>query len=125
MRNAYEIWVTKMMESWKNLEGRNTAYLFSSDVEYYEALDAPPCTTWEDVADLWIVVPENQRDIDYSFEIICADENCAIVNWKMKRLFISDLKTISQVIDGIFQIKLNNEEKCTFFKQWRFTKNGG
>lgn len=27
-----------------------------------------------------------------------------------------------QEIDGIFQISLNKEGKCTFFKQWRFTK---
>lgn len=26
-----------------------------------------------------------------------------------------------QEIDGIFQISLNDEGKCTYFKQWRFT----
>lgn len=25
-------------------------------------------------------------------------------------------------IDGIFQISLNKEGKCTYFKQWRFTR---
>ncbi|GHV83967.1 hypothetical protein AGMMS50212_13070 [Spirochaetia bacterium] len=122
MKQMYEAWTSKMMESWKKLEGGGTADLFSSDVEYYETLDTPPCKSWEDVVKLWLVVQKNQRDIDYSFEIICADANCAVVNWKMNRKFISDSKTLVQFIDGIFQIKLNAEGKCTFFKQWRFTK---
>lgn len=28
----------------------------------------------------------------------------------------------TQEIDGIFQISLNDEGKCTYFKQWRFTR---
>lgn len=27
-----------------------------------------------------------------------------------------------QDIDGIFQISLDEEGKCTYFKQWRFTR---
>lgn len=28
----------------------------------------------------------------------------------------------TQKIDGIFQISLNSDEKCTYFKQWRYVK---
>lgn len=27
-----------------------------------------------------------------------------------------------QEIDGIFQVSVNKDIKCTYFKQWRFTR---
>ena len=122
MQKKYEIWTNSMMSSWKNLEGSKTAELFSKNVEYYETLDAPPCNTWEDVVKLWEIVPENQSNIKYEFNIICADDSCAVINWVMKRNFHMSDKVVNQYIDGIFQIKLDNDGKCCFFKQWRFMK---
>lgn len=29
---------------------------------------------------------------------------------------------IKQEIDGIFQISLDKDGKCSYFKQWRFTR---
>lgn len=122
MKGNYQNWTTSMMESWKKLEGAKTAYLFSEDVEYYETLDAPPCASFIDVVKLWEVVPVNQSDISYKFEVISANEECGIINWIMHRTFKTNTAVMHQYIDGIFQIKLNNEGKCCFFKQWRFTK---
>lgn len=122
MKKKYEIWTNSMMSSWKNLEGSRTAELFSKNVEYYETLDAPPCNTWEDVVKLWEIVPKNQSNIKYEFNIICADDSCAVINWIMRRnLHMAD-KVVHQYIDGVFQIKLDNNGKCCYFKQWRFTK---
>ena len=122
MRKKYKEWTTLMMESWKKLEGAKTANLFSEDVEYYETLDAPPCDSFATVKKLWEVVPENQSDISYKFEIISADEDCGIINWIMNRTFKTEGSILHQYIDGIFQIKINDEGKCCYFKQWRFTK---
>lgn len=122
MKSKYDKWVSAMMESWKNLEGSKTAYLFSEDVEYYEALDTPPCSPFNNIVKLWEVVPSNQSDIQYRFEIIASDEKCGVVNWVMHRKLKTDGSVIQQYIDGIFQIKLNAYGKCCYFKQWRFTK---
>lgn len=122
MNTNYFEWTTSMMESWKKLEGAKTSELFSKDVEYYETLDAPPCRDFNDVVKLWEVVPENQSDIKYEFNIIATGEDCAIINWKMTRKFKTQTETLNQYIDGIFQIKLDAMGKCCFFKQWRFTK---
>lgn len=122
MKKAYENWTKKMMESWKNLEGAKTANLFSKDVEYYETLDTAPCKTFQEVVDLWKIVPENQSKIEYNFSVIACDENCGIINWIMNRTISTSSGEVNQYIDGIFQIKLDSEQKCCYFKQWRFTK---
>ena len=121
MKKNYENWTTKMMESWKNLEGTKTAELFSRDVEYYETLDSSPCNSFDEVIALWDIVPSNQSDIDYRFDVLSCDETNGIINWQMHRTLKTETGEHRQYIDGIFQIKLNNENKCCYFKQWRFT----
>ena len=122
MNNNYSDWALAMMESWKNLEGGATAKLFSTDVEYYESLDMPPCRNFDDVVKLWEVVPENQSNISYSYSVIAEGPDCGIIHWTMTRDFCTPVEKITQFIDGIFQIKLNEQGKCNYFKQWRFTK---
>lgn len=122
METNYLAWMNKFMESWKDLDGVKTADLLSKDVKYYETPNGNPCASWEEVLDLWKIVPDNQKDIDYSFKIICYSNEFCVINWKMKRVFISELGESKQCIDGIFQISLNDDGKCNFFKQWRYTE---
>ena len=48
------------------------------------------------------------------------EKDTCIVNFQMTRTMTST--GARQEIDGIFQISLNEDLKCTFFKQWRFTR---
>jgi len=116
----YSAWITDFMDSWKTLDGIKTTKLFSKDVQYYETPDGNPCATWEDILELWKAVSNNQKDISYSFEILCSNRAVCIINWKMERIFISETEQSKQKVDGIFQISLDKKGKCNFFKQWRY-----
>ena len=72
------------------------------------------------MVNLWCVVADNQKDIDYKFEIVSCNENFCIINWQMTRTMTAN--NVKQEIDGIFQISVNKDGKCTYFKQWRFTR---
>lgn len=120
MKFKYENWIKEFMESWKELDYERTLKTLDENVEYYENPIDEPCKNFSEVTKLWNVVADNQKDIDYQFEIIAYDENVCIVNWQMTRTMIQN--NVKQEIDGIFQISLNNEGKCTYFKQWRFTR---
>lgn len=90
------------------------------NVKYYENPIDSPCSSFDDVIKLWNVVADNQKDIEYKYEIVAYNDDTCIINWQMARTMTStDTK---QEIDGIFQISLNEDGKCTFFKQWRFTR---
>lgn len=69
---------------------------------------------------LWKAVEENQKDINYKYEIISFDENICVINRQMTRTMTKTNE--KQKIDGIFQISLNNKGKCILFKQWRYVK---
>ena len=111
----YNTWTKEFMESWKELDKT-----LDKNIEYYENPIDAPCKSFEDVISLWNVVADNQKNIDYKYEIILFDDKTCIINWQMTRTMTSD--DSKQEIDGIFQISLNEEGLCTFFKQWRFTR---
>ncbi len=120
LKEKYEKWTKEFMDSWKELDWRRTLETLSNDVKYYENPIDNPCKSFEEVTNLWNVVEENQKDINYKYEIISFDENVCIINWQMTRTMVQN--NVKQEIDGIFQISLNQEGKCTYFKQWRFTR---
>lgn len=116
----YNKWTNDFMESWKNLDWRRTLELLAKEVKYYENPIDNPCATFDEVISLWDVVADNQKDISYKYKIVSYNENTCIINWQMTRTMTKT--NIKQEIDGIFQVSLNEEGKCTYFKQWRFTR---
>lgn len=118
--NRYDKWTKDFMESWKDLDWKRTLETLSKDVKYYENPIDKPCANFEEVESLWNVVADNQKDIEYKYQIVSYNEDTCIINWQMTRVMT---KTNSkQEIDGIFQVSVNSDGLCTLFKQWRFTK---
>ncbi|MCI8460061.1 MAG: hypothetical protein HFE81_01560 [Bacilli bacterium] len=120
MRERYDIWVREFMDSWKELDYQRTLKTLDKNVLYYENPIDNPCKDFDEVINLWNVVADNQKNIEYKYEIISFNEELCIVNWQMKRTMTAS--NIRQEIDGIFQISINDKGKCTYFKQWRFTR---
>ena len=119
-KEKYENWAKEFMESWKDLDWKKTLDTLDKDVKYYENPINAPCANFDEVTNLWNVVADNQKDISYKFEILSFNEETCIINWQMTRTMTkTDTK---QEIDGIFQVSVNDEGKCTYFKQWRFTR---
>lgn len=119
MKN-YSEFLTSFMDSWKNLEGEKTCYLMAENLEYFENPIDAPLKTIDLVKPLWAIVPDNQKDIEYSGEILFENQERCIYHFTMTRTMVSTNKV--QNIDGIFEIKLDENNKLTYFKQWRFTK---
>lgn len=120
MKEKYDKWIREFMESWKALDYKRTLETLSKEVLYYENPIDDACKSFEDVINLWNVVADNQKDIDYKYDIIIYNDDVCIVNWQMVRIMTSNNK--KQEIDGVFQISLDQNGKCIYFKQWRFTR---
>ena len=119
MKN-YNKFIKEFMESWKNLEGEKTCELMADKLSYFENPIDKPCTTKKQVLPLWSVVKENQKDISYNYEILFQNDESCICHFTMTRTMVKT--NTKQQIDGIFEIKLDNENKLTYFRQWRYTK---
>ncbi len=116
----YKNWINDFMNSWKDKDVEAVMKTISKNCKYYETVFDKPCSSFEDIKKLWEVVPTNQKDITYDYKIILEDENFCIINFFMKRTLVPT--NLVQNIDGIFQISLDKDGLCTFFKQWRSVK---
>lgn len=116
----YKKWIDNFMNAWKDKNVEGVMKTISKDCKYFETVFDEPCSNIDEIKKLWEVVPKNQKDIEYDYEIILEDKNFCIVNFTIKRTLVP--AGVIQDIDGVFQISLDENGQCSFFKQWRSVK---
>jgi len=120
MKN-YGAWMDAFMEGWKNLDVERVMGMIAEDCTYYETVFDQPCLDTGAIRKLWEVVPENQKDIEYSYDILMENEEYGIIHFRLARTVLPDGNRLE--MDGIFQIALDDGGRCTFFKQWRAARD--
>lgn len=119
-KKKFKEWLEKFGKAWIDRNPNKISPLFEKKLEYFESALEKPVTTLNSVLDLWKLVPDNQDNIQFSFEIVAINGDVCVANRKVSRRL---LKTnTNQTIDGIFVIKLNENKKCIYFKQRRTVK---
>ena len=105
------------MEGWKNRDVERVMATIAEDCAYYETVFDEPCRDIDAIRRLWEVVPENQKDIEYSYEILAENEENGSIHFRLTRTVLPAGNRVE--MDGIFQVSLDEAGRCTYFKQWR------
>jgi len=103
----YENWCSNLKDYWQRKDITSLINLFSDFVEYYEEPNNR-LTSFKEVKQVWEEI-KNQNTTNISYKILCINENTCIVNFILKDEVSYDM---------IYEIKLNTENKCIYFKQW-------
>lgn len=105
--NKFEKWCNDLKYFWEHQEIESIINLFDEQVVYYENPKMRLASISE-IRKIWEEIKEQNVD-SIEFKILCIDHNKCIVN------YILNDKTS---YDMIYEIELNQEDKCTFFRQW-------
>ena len=109
MQKYYE-WCIELLNNWKSKKIENIVNLFDEQVEYYET-PKEKINTIKEIEKMWEEIKE-QKTNNIEFNILCQNNECCIVNFILKDVVSYDM---------IYQIKLNENNKCIFLKQWYMT----
>ena len=109
MQKYYE-WCIELLNNWKSKNIENIVNLFDEQVEYYET-PKEKINTIKEIEKMGEEIKE-QKTNNIEFNILCQNNECCIVNFILKDVVSYDM---------IYQIKLNENNKCIFLKQWYMT----
>jgi len=102
-----EKWCNNLREFWKNKQIDNIMDLFDRNVVYYETPKVR-INSIDEIRKAWEEI-KNQNTDDIELKVLCIDNKKCIANYILNDKVSYDM---------IYEIELNDENKCIFFRQW-------
>lgn len=116
-------WTQKLGEGWAKLDvDLALSVINQENISWYESPLDGPLKTWRQVYDRWEKDLSDQKDVKFSHEVLICDDEQGIVRWQASLTRISTGQRAT--MDGIFHVRLNDEDKCTYFMMWVESKQG-
>lgn len=111
-----ESWLKAYEEAWETLDADKAAKLFTKDATYRDDPYKDPHLGQEGIHEYWTAVTADQKDVDFTFEILSVLENTGIAHWHSELIQPSSGATI--ILDGIFVLEFSQEGLCNDLKEW-------
>lgn len=105
----FDKWCNDLKEYWLKKDINSIIELFDNQVEYYET----PFQKIDNIETVWKDI-ETQELISLEYKILGIKDNMVVANFLMN--------DNNQIVDMIYEIRLNNLGKCDYFKQWYMIK---
>ena len=111
-----ERWLQAYENAWEQRDPEKAASLFSASARYYETPFNEPFAGPGGVRDYWTRVTAAQRNIDFRWEVLAVESARVWAHWSAE--FDVDPSAQHVKLDGIFQLELDNEGRCTELREW-------
>lgn len=109
IKGNIDVWINKLIHSWKEKDVDSIVTMFTCDAICYDT----PFSTKGNVKNDWQEI-KNQNILDIVYNVLMQKDNEFIVE------FI--IKYDDEVCSAVNHIKLNQDNKCVYLKQWYMSK---
>ena len=111
-----DTWLKGYEEAWEKLDPEKAAQLFTENATYRDNPYETPHQGKEGVRKYWATVTADQKDVDFTYEVLSVTNNTGIAYWHSE--FTSRSSGAGIILDGIFVLEFNKNGLCESLKEW-------
>jgi nuclear transport factor 2 (NTF2) superfamily protein len=115
-RDKVAAWLEGYEEAWETLDADQAAALFTEGATYRDNPYADPYQGRQGIREYWTTVTSDQRDVEFSYEVLSVSGNTGIAHWHSE--FTQESSGSGIVLDGIFVLEFTPEGLCRSLKEW-------
>jgi uncharacterized protein (TIGR02246 family) len=115
-RDRVAAWLESYEDAWETLDADKAAALFTEDATYRDNPYADPYRGRQGIHEYWTTVTGDQRDVDFSYEVLSVSGDTGIAHWHSE--FTQKSSGSGVVLDGIFVLEFTPEGLCRMLKEW-------
>ena len=112
-RELAQNWLDKLKKYWFNKDIEKAVSLFKCTTFYQETPFMHPYTTLEEIEKEWQHI-ENEDIQNIEIKVLAVDGNTVIAEWYLNQN--------NEELDGIYEIKFNDNLDCIYFKSWEMLR---
>lgn len=109
-------WLSRYEHAWESRDPEAASRIFTEDALYYETPYAEPFRGRQGIADYWAGVTADQRDVDFTSEVIAVADDVSVAHWNAKLTMASTGERAE--LDGIFLLRFGEDGLVSELKEW-------
>jgi uncharacterized protein (TIGR02246 family) len=115
-REAFESWLNAYGRAWEKLDSEAFADLFTADAAYHETPFGPPVRGRAAIREYLAGAARTQERVKFSHEVLAVSGDTGIARWRASFVRVPSGAAVD--LDGIFLVVLNDDNRCSEFREW-------
>ena len=116
-------WLDRYGVAWERKDPKSVVGLFTEDATYRETPFDEVMQGRNAIADYWQEIPDTQKDITFSYEVLSVQGDRVFATWHSKYKRVRNDSAIE--LDGIFVLDFSDEGLCRSLVEWWHMKEEG
>lgn len=115
-RETLTRWLTSYEQAWETRDAEQAASIFTPNAQYHEMAFEAPKNGRAGIREYWSTVTADQRDIDFTYDVIATEGRRGIAHWHAAFTTASTGAKIE--LDGVFVLTFAADGLVSELREW-------
>lgn len=109
-------WLDGYEQAWETRDGEAAGALFTTTARYFETPWSAPFDGRQAIVDYWQGVTADQRNVDFSYELVAVNGMTAVARWHAQFELTSNDAALE--LDGVFILQFATTDAVAELREW-------
>lgn len=120
-RETLERWLASYEQAWETRDAEKAASIFTPNAQYHEMAFEAPKNGRAGIREYWSTVTADQRDIDFTYDIIATEGSRGVAHWHS--VFTTASTGAKIELDGVFVLTFTADGLVSELREWWVIKS--